>query len=42
MNVCKIQLAMKTRHVLTQEDRIYVHVILVTIVMDSHVTVRKL
>ena len=41
MNVGKIQLAIKTRHVLTQKDRLSVHVIWVTMVMDSHVTVRK-
>ena len=35
MNVCKIQLVIKTRHVLTQKDRLSVYVILVTMVMES-------
>ena len=42
MNACKIQLAMQTQHVITQKDLICAHVMLVMMVMDSYVMVRKL
>ena len=41
MNVCKIHLVIQTQDVITQKDLTCVYVILVTLVTDSHVTVRK-
>ena len=41
MNVCKIHLVIQTQLVITQKDLTCVYVILVTLVTDSHVTVRK-
>ena len=41
MNVCKIHLVIQTQLVITQTVHTCVFVILVTMVMDSHVTVRK-
>ena len=41
MNVCKIHLVIHTQLVITQKDLTCVYVILVTLVTDSHVTVRK-
>ena len=42
MNVWKIHLVTQTQLVITQKDLTCVGVIPVTMVMDSHVTVRKL
>ena len=42
MNVWKIHLVIQTQLVITQKDLTCVGVIPVTMVMDSHVTVRKL
>ena len=41
MNVWKTHLVIKTRHVITQKELTCVCVIPVTMVMDSHVMVRK-
>ena len=41
MNVCKIHLVIRTQHVITQRDPTCVYVMLVTMAMDSRVTVRK-
>ena len=42
MNVCKIQLVIQTRHVLTRKDLTCANVILVTMVMDSRAMVTTL
>ena len=41
MNACKTHLVIQTQLVITQKDLTCVYAILVMMVMDSHVTVRK-